>query len=244
MSRYSAAQLIAMAAVAVACVGVFWLPWYCPSDREVPGESYVFGFNNGVAILSLAAAIAVATLARLVSAQTPSALNWFEENPRLLPPWRDAVAEYVTLGIGSVLVAGLIWAWGSSLADPGWGEAKWFLHSIDLLALGRLPYREFQFNYGPAMLYLPWGLSAATGGLVSFEQAYLVAVILFSILGFAALFLLTRSLALPGWQRGVAVGLSIAAWATITLGIQYIPLRFLSCPVFSCCSTGSCGGLA
>jgi hypothetical protein len=43
------------------------------------------------------------------------------------------------LGLGSLLLAVVLVAWGLSLADPEWGEAKWFLYSIDLLALGRSP---------------------------------------------------------------------------------------------------------
>jgi hypothetical protein len=80
------------------------------------------------------------------------------------------------------------------------------------------------------MLFVPWALSAATGGALCFERSYLAVIVLFTLLGFASLFLLTRCLVLPRWHRVAAIGLSMGPWAMPSLGLQYTPLRFFAVP--------------
>lgn len=230
MPRQSAAQIISVVAVSIALAGVFWLPWHVGEGPPVPGESYALGFSNRVGILALAAAIAVMTGARLLDSGSRSPLSWFEDLPQAVPAPREARVEYGILATASVVWCSVLWWWGRYLVDPAWAEARGFHNGMDLLALGKVPYRDFFYNYGPATLYLPYGLSAATGGDLSFETAYLVAMVAFTAIGFWGLFLLVRTLALPTPQRAIALGLSLAAWAMINMGLQYTPLRFFVVP--------------
>lgn len=230
MPRQSASRIISLGAVSIALAGVFLLPWHVGEGPPVPGESYALGFSNRVGILALAAAIAVMTGARLLDSGSRSTLSWFEDHPQAVPAPREARVEYGILAIASVVWCSVLWWWGRYLVDPAWAEARGFHNGMDLLALGKVPYRDFFYNYGPATLYLPYGLSAATGGDVSFETAYLVAMVAFTAIGFWGLFLLVRTLALPTPQRAIALGLSLAAWATINMGLQYTPLRFFVVP--------------
>jgi len=226
----SLATLLFLAAIAIAAFGLFWLPWHVDSGTPVPGESYALGFNNKVGIFALAVAIAVATLGKWLAENRGSALKWFSAEPRPLPRISDARVEYAILGIATFLWGNVLWAWGRYLVDPSWGEARGFVNGMDLIAVGQTPYRDFFYNYGPATLYLPYWLSALTGGDMSFETAYLVWMVLFTALGFSLLFALVRTLALTAQERAVALSVSLLAWAAINMGLQYTPLRFFVVP--------------
>jgi hypothetical protein len=218
------------AALAFAAIGVFWLPWQVGVGTPLPGESYALGFSNRVAIAALAVAIAMATVAKLLDGRVPGAIEWFSKEPRVFPRLREAGIEYAILGGATLVWGNVLWSWGRYLVDPAWAEARGFHNGMDLLALGKVPYRDFFYNYGPATLYLPYWLSSLTGGAVSFETAYLVWMVAFTALGFGSLFLLVRTLALPLRERAIALGLCLAAWAAINMGLQYTPLRFYVIP--------------
>jgi len=230
MSQAFAKTASMAAAIVVAAGGVFWLPWHLGGGTPVPGESYALGFNNRVGVASLAVAIALATLGWLFDRQARSAIEWFDPQPRPRPPVREAMVEYAILAISSILWGNVLWAWGTYLVDPAWAEARAFHYGMDLLAIGKIPYRDFMFNYGPATLYVPYGLSWLSGGDLSFERAYLVTMVLFTVVGFGMLFALVRTLALPAKERAISLGLSLLAWAAINMGLHYTPLRFFVVP--------------
>ena len=224
------ATLLWFAAIITAAIGVFWLPWHCPSSLPVPGESYAFGFNNKVGILALGAAIFMGIAARLVCERPQVSQEWLNRRPLLFPTWEEGKSEYAILAIWNVVwVLILLW-WGSFLVDPAWCESRQHYYDLNLMALGQVPYRDFMYNYGPAMLYLPFWLSTLTGGWFSFEQGYLTILILFTLLGFVAVFLFIRSLAIPARQRPLVLFLALLAWSEISMGLQYTPLRFFIVP--------------
>lgn len=217
-------------AIAFATLGVFWLPWQLPSTTPINGESYALGFNNRVAIYCLALAIASATAARLVAPTPQTALRWLSRGRRPCPKWRAAKAEYVVLGVCTFLWAYLLWSWGASLVDPAWGDARVNIYNIDLLAIGRVPYRDFMVIYGFSMIYLPYWLSCLTGGDVSFEQAYHAVLVLFIVAGFLAVFVFLRALRLPAWWRPAVLLVVLLSWAIFVTALAHGPLRYTSVP--------------
>ncbi len=217
-------------AILTAVVGIFVLPWYLANTTPVPGESYVLGFNNRVGILSLAAALAAALAARLVSVRPQTGIEWIAAHPVLLPPWTTGRLEYFVLGGWCVLWINILWGWGSSLVDPAWCESRGFYHGLDMMALGSVPYRDFMFNYGPSTLYVPHWLSTWTGGDLSVEHAYLVTLVLFTVLGFVCLFVCLRALAIPRRLRTLVLLLAVLAWGEVNMGLNGVPLRFFVVP--------------
>lgn len=220
-----------IAAVVTAAIGVFWLPWCCGSSVPVPGESYAFGFNNKVGILALGAAIFLGIAASYFGGRRVQGYQWLSESPRLFPCWSEAKAEYRILIAACILWSAWILFWGGYLVDPAWCESRGFYYGIDLLALGRVPYRDFMFNYGPATLYLPYWLSSLSGGRLSFERAYPIILALFTSGGFVAIFMILRRLELPKTWRAVALVLLLISWGCFSMGLQYAPLRFVIVPV-------------
>jgi hypothetical protein len=217
-------------ALASATIGFFWLPWYFPSTTPAMGESYSVGFNNRLAILFLGLAIASATVAQLVSLQSSRAIEWLVRRPRLVPSWQSARKEYLILATCTVVWTQILWAWGTSLVDPAFGDSRGVIYGIDLLALGRVPYRDFIFNYGAAHIYLPYGLSWASGGDMSFERAYLTVLMLFVVIGFVSIFTFLRALQIRRDWRALALGLVLASWAQFQTSTAAVPARFLSVP--------------
>lgn len=217
-------------AIVCASVGVFWLPWQFPSTKPVNGESYALGFNNRIAIYCLALSIASATAARLVAPRTQTALGWLSRRRQILPPWRIAKLEYVILGVCAFLWGNVLWSWGNYLVDPGWGDARVNIYNIDLLALGRVPYRDFMVIYGFSMIYLPYWMSCLTQGDISFEQAYHAVLVLFATSGFLAIFIFLRALRLPAHSRPLILLLVLLSWAIFVTALAHVPLRYLCVP--------------
>lgn len=224
---------VALWGVSAACatVGIFWLPWRFPSTTPSMSESYSLGFNNRFAILSLAMAIAAATAARLVSLESPRATEWLARRPMLLPTWRAARIEYVILCACSFVWTQIIWAWSNYVVDPAFADARGAIYAIDLTALGRVPYRDFVFNYGAAHIYLPYWLSCASEGSVSFERAYWVFLTLCNVAGFLSIFMFLQALRIRRGWRALALGLVLGSWVVFQTSSAGTPVRFLCVPL-------------
>jgi hypothetical protein len=219
-----------VAAIVTATIGVFWLPWHCTSSVPVSGESYAFGFNNFIGISALGAAIFMGTAASFLVVRPTMGYKWLNETQILFPSWNRAKAEYLVLIAACLLWSAWILFWGAYLVDPAWCEARGFYYGIDLLALGRVPYLDFMFNYGPATLYFPYWLSFLSNGRLSFEHSYPIILSLFTSGGFVAIFMILRRLELPKTWRAIALVLLLISWGCFSMGLQYAPLRFAIVP--------------
>jgi hypothetical protein len=223
-------RLLWCCAAGVAIGGVFVLPWYVGTTTVVPGESYALGFNNRVAILALGVALLFAMGANLVGPAPTRALDWLAARINPAPPWRTSQLEYAALCGWASLWTLILWGWGTYLVDPAWCEARGFLQALDLMAAGQKPYADFMFNYGPATLYVPYAVSWITQGDVSFEYSYLMTLVAFTILGFAAVFVFLQGLSLRGSARWMALVLGLAGWSQVSMGLNGTPIRFLVVP--------------
>ncbi len=218
------------AAITVAAVGVFVVPWYVPVTAPVLADSYNFGFSNRTAVIALGVAFWLALIGLLLDGKNPKSLAWFEAAPRLLPPWRRARSEYLILGIISLICATALLVGNAYLVNPYWSEAETFLSRIDLIRLGYQPYRDFQFDYGPALLYPPAWLDTLFGNSLGIENAYAACLALEFIGGFLLYFVFLRFLNLPDRDRPWILALVLLIWSEVTMGMQYTPLRFAALP--------------
>jgi hypothetical protein len=219
-------------AVSIVCAtaGIFWFPWQFPLSSPANGESYALGFNNRLAVYSLALAIAAATAARLAAPKPSRAINWLAERPVLLPPVREARVDYAMVVVVSIIWTHVIWTWCMSLVDPAYGDSRVMIYAIDLAALGRIPYRDFAFNYGAAHIYLPLALSRATCGDVSFEHSYYAVLMLFIVVGFISIFWFLRGLQLPQVFRSISLLLALLSWLLFHTCTAHVAIRFLCVP--------------
>jgi hypothetical protein len=223
-------NILWLASASTATVGVFYLPWIFQLNTPVAGESYVFGFNNYIAILALGTSILFALIASFISDGNKDSSYWFVKSSRLIPTWDDAKTEYTILALWCFVWGFFVFAWGSFLVDPSWCEARIYHYGMDKMAMGRVPYRDFAFAYGPALLYLPYYLSYFSTGLISFEKSYIISLILLYWCGFFSMFVFLRKLTIEVSVRPLVLFLCLVAWSQLTMGLQYTIIRYFVVP--------------
>jgi hypothetical protein len=129
--------------ILIALAAIFYLPRLVPSSPSA-ADSYLFGYNNRTGIILLVFFVGlgvVCTRGFNLQTKLPPA-------PRPLPRWMLGIAVLLVLvGCAAMyLVAGRY---------HGFGESFYLIDRISLLDQGRVPYRDFEFVYGPAQLYVP-----------------------------------------------------------------------------------------
>lgn len=218
----------------VAALAVFVLPWHIGRLQPVAGESYTFGFNNRAAVLGLGVCLALLTILKTwfyKPASSAASLAWLHKKASLFPPFAQAKGEYAVLISCSAAMFFATLYWNKILVLPYWGgELCYFLGRIDLLALGFRPYIDFQFNYGPALLYAPLWLSRASFGFLGIEDAYAWVLALSFVLGFCCVFVFLRAIQIPGSLRPLVLLLSLVMWMYISMGLHCSSLRFTITP--------------
>jgi hypothetical protein len=212
-------------------IGVFVLPWHVPQTFPVSGESYSLGYSNKIAVFSICLSMACAFLGILKNPFENEPLNWFYyKEDSFMSLFRASRIEYIILGSFSIIVTFFILIWNQILINPYWGESGYFLSRIDLVCLGFRPYKDFLYNYGPLLLYLPIWLDRLFLGILGIENAYAIIFAFGYIVGFFNIFIFLNALNIPNNSRSLILCISIIFWCTITMGLQCIPLRFTIAP--------------
>jgi len=210
--------------------GVFWLPFYVRPITDTYSLSQAFHFNNQVAIASLLLGLVLAVW-------------WSWRSPRLESPGQfDKTSDETSkrssthepgrqLGWWPLLVA--LAASGGELTmvclGSGWFPiqgAGYFLNRLFLMQEGALPYRDFEFTYGPAMLYVPIFLRRLTG--VSIHAAYLFTLWIFAWGGLLLLWWVIRE-AQASARAKTATFLLLSIFPAVNpeSGLQYMMTRFV-----------------
>jgi hypothetical protein len=129
-----------------------------------------------------------------------------------------------TMGILQVVTCILVMMWFSVLPVSHYGEITYFIQRIEAVILGRVPYRDFAFDYGPAMLALPVGIYRLSHAALSVEAAYAISLVIHYAIGFALVAYVVSQLNSRG--RVFLLALIGLQWINPTMGLQYTPLRF------------------
>jgi hypothetical protein len=220
------ASLFSFAGIGVAGFLVFILPWHIPIQGPVDSQSYVFGFHNTAALVGLAGILVFLAWQRASSAEKRG-----QDQRLFVELWKKtprSPADGLYVATGCALFSSLtLLGWWMFLPYGFFGETAYFLTRLDMMNLGFRPFRDFEFGYGPAMLWIPWALSRVTGGFLAIDTAYILTVGLFFFLGIFALRLITMRLNLPGLWLSVVILFGSLSFFNPTLGIQYTPIRFL-----------------
>ena len=205
-------------------IAVFFLPYGVPVAPAI-SDSYVFGFNNRAALvcfLVFAASFAywsgglglvVRTADRLPASRALSR--------RLL---------WVTLAITSSVTLSF---WLAYRGIGAINEGGYLMDRLQHLASGETIYRDFEFIYGPTVLYFPLVLHRVFH--LPLLDAYYLAWSLAWVGGIALLWLTVE------WTCGTSPrkdGIYLLAFlgfifSTVSLGLNYTPLRFAGAPFFA-----------
>lgn len=187
------------------------IPYFFPAPLSI-SRSYVAGFSNRVAVILLflgTGLFAVFTRGRIARTD-------IKDRPL---SWR-------------VLLFALLFTFGdcirhcrvSPVVLPG-PESEYFLNRLQMLASGSVPYRQFEFVYGPLLLYpILWVQKLLH---LSTVQAYVVTWLVFWQVGVIMVWVVIRGLDFPIPFRKVVFGflvLAQLAWVGYG-GLSYTPLR-------------------
>jgi len=210
-------------AAALACV--YSLPFCFPKLHPALSQSYVVGYNNRVASVSIALiSVLVVALSLRAGGAGPKE---FGHEPRVRWPWLAGALLLVTVWNG-----GLSWL---VFAGHSYGvEDFYILPQLEkFFYLHRHLYRDLEFCYGQLLFYPPvWVHWLLTPFHISLRASYYIALMFQHLLGVWMLYFIVNRLPM---QRS----LRIAAFACITLysfnptlGPNYALLRYML-PIFS-----------
>lgn len=213
---------------------IFWLPWQYAPGVPVKGESYALGFNNRLATYGLIACVVVHGLSLLWRMPKEGSgclsLSWLSAAENALPVRRVFGPNLVLLGLITTCQLLFLFWWNGILATPYWSESAYFLSRIDLIALGFNAYKDFQFAYGPLMLFGPLLVDWVSGGSLGIETAYTAFIGACYVLGNICLYAFLRGLNLKSGTFTFALIGGLLLFAPVTMGLNYVPLRFTLVP--------------
>lgn len=198
----------------IALTAVFYLPRLVPSAPSA-SDSYLFGYNNRAGILLLVFFVAAGVLLTRGFGLLPAG----KSTPAPLPRWVLALAL-----LGVVIACGAMYYVAGRY--HGFGESFYLIDRIALLDGGRVPYRDFEFVYGPAQLYIPLFLHRILP--LGIADAYYLFWTISYLLGAFFFFKCVDELPFPTRSKPAIFLMLYAAglFAAIRMGTNYTFLRY------------------
>ena len=207
-------------ACSVVMILFFWLPYHVPASHTFDSLSARVGFNNKAAVVIMLAGLVLVTLVRIALRQT---LVFASDpaQPQAIPTWLLLCA---TSGV-TIQVLCIAWVTdGSSY----YGEETYFLNRLLHLQAGHVPYRDFEFAYGPALLYPAFWFERVFG--LSPHFAYSTLMWVFDVAGVLVLWALFRFAQREHRLRSVSFVVLLTGFvlSALKLDLQYTLFRFVS----------------
>jgi len=207
------------------CV-LFEFPWIFPPRVPVASPSFNYGYNNSVAILGFAALLGVVLLWTLRRQHDSSRSLGSLPGSLFSGAGSSCGGKSAAATVGILTCLG-VWSWWRYIPAGYFGETQYFLSRLDRMFVGQSPYRDFDFGYGPAMLYVPFWLHQITNPFLCLDTAYIVALLGFWVLGYYLFYRVLCYLNVSAGFRTAAILFLGLAGFNITLGVIYTPLRFI-----------------
>jgi hypothetical protein len=210
-------------------VGVFVLPWFVPFQQPVNSLSYTYGFNNRVAWITVAVLLGITCLIRIVK-RDPSRKNGLERlllamiaehNAKPDPRLCAIFVVMAVVGAGLQLLCYLL------LPSNDFGEIGQHTARLDLMLLGRRPYADFHYNFGPGMLYAAILLFRLGAGTISIDTAYCATLMADWVIGAFLLYYLVNHLGGEFRRPAVFLCISLLFFSPTMMAYQYTPVRYL-----------------
>ena len=203
---------------------VFAVPFRVPVAPAI-SDSYTFGFNNRAALilfLVFAGSFAIWSHGLGLMPTRP-------EDASPAPPMSRLLLA-ITIGITFAVTVTFWLAYHSVGAI---NEGAYLMDRLQHLAAGEILYRDFEFIYGPLLLYMPLWLHR--GLHLPLLDAYYASWVLDWTGGVYLLWLTVRWTCAGSPRRNGIYLLAFLGFifSTVSLGLNYTPLRFVSAPFFA-----------
>jgi hypothetical protein len=202
--------------VVFSLVAVFYLPYFAPVPPSA-SESYIFGYSNRLGVLLLL------LLTALGAIWTKSLNLTFisNENSEKVP------LKYLCsfLVIESAGCAAMYW---SVRRIGGVSEAAYEVQRIWLLSRGEIPQIDFEWAYGPGLIYVPLWICKFLH--LSIPDAYYLFWAIASLVGIILLYITINLIDYPTRKRAEIFLLFGISWLLCipSLGVSYSGLRFVT----------------
>lgn len=204
--------------LALLFVGISIVPYALPRAELSNSASWEAGFDNGGAFLAYVLILGlpsyfVARLLRPARGEAPTV----DDVARVR--WTPPASVWAVIGLHAI-VFGAVYAVRNRFV---FGEANTFQDQIFRMTTGDVPYVDFFYTYGPALIYPPFFLSRSLGIDASYALFYVATY----LAGLYALYLvlqvvLKRDARLGGWFVFLSVG-----FFNPYAGLNYTLVRFL-----------------
>ncbi len=198
-----------------------WLPYRVAVAPSV-SASYVFGYNNRVALGVVGAFALVVALVAGRGADLVAGSGEDEALPRKL--LRRALWCATLLALPLHLIV---------RRTGGYIESPYFLDRIKLVLDGRVPYRDFEYAYGVFFVYVPAWI--ARGLHLSAADAYGILWFAVTLAGIWLLYLTVQGIPAPAAAKrgvfGFLFGMSVLG--LLCTGVNYSTFRFILSPFFA-----------
>ncbi|HEY0309509.1 MAG TPA: hypothetical protein VGB94_15200 [Acidobacteriaceae bacterium] len=194
----------------LAVLAVFWLPSLVPVTPSA-SVSYIYGFNNHVALLALLLVIAIGAI--------------WTRGLNLMPIKSDSAKDFSARPLWIVLFLTLLLCEFFSAFYHGGQETGYFINRIQLLAAGHRPYLDFEFIYGPLLIYPPLWIARLFH--VSVARGFFIYWTLNWFIGICQIYWIIRWIGFAERRRLQAfIFLSLCCFpALFLLGLNYTPMR-------------------
>jgi len=196
----------------VALLFVWWLPYFFAVQPSI-AMSYVVGYNNQAAVIIFL--LCAATFAILTQGILSKLFDDSDQN------------EPVTDLLVALVLAGLFCFIRHHHAQPPKSESSYAINRLQMLVSGGIPYRDFEFIYGPLHLYVPlaaaklFGSSIVHGYYIWWYLQWFVGVIMTWTLVKLLPFNLSR-------RRWIFAGsIAFQLMSIINEGTAYTPVRII-----------------
>jgi len=214
---YDMRYLVAYAAVSLAAI--FYLPTLVPM-HPTASDSYLFGYNNraGVVLLLLFSAVgAIWTKGMNLKLAAPGA--------------SEAVPRKVLLISLLAVLSGCLAMYLFAGRFGGFGESSYEIDRAWLLSQGRIPYIDFEWPFGAALLYLPVLLSRLLS--IGIVPAYYLFWAINCLLGTLLLYAVVNRVDYPTRFKKTIYLIIFCAWflSILNMGTHYTLVRY-TCPLY------------
>ncbi len=214
---------------AAAFYAFFQLPFDFPPTERLVSPSYCFGFNNHVAVFSCIVLIGLGTLYRIREENSAvrlcfSSSGLSKVSRRLLA---TALAVYLILTFA-------IYCWARLHDSYGvdWEMSHFFWRLKLSEVYGLRPYRDYQYEYGPLLAYLPiWSQKLCALVNLSNNLTYYLLYWALDAAGLCGIAFILDHLEMPKRRKNVTFGALAAALFLPYMGLSGVLLRFIA-PLF------------
>ncbi len=210
---------IVLITLALATVMACWLPYHVSLGRlpDTTSLSVAAGFDQRIAILGVFAVMGAAVL--LAASRTPPAAT------QPVAPFRGPGldASFAVVAVLIVVLTLVLLVNG----DDRYNEVYYFTDRNMLMLQGKLPYRDFLFNYGPLLMWPAYLTGLAVGR--HWLLGYAIGIGASLLLGLWLLRHIVRALPVPDATRGLIFLGPALFWLPLTYstGLHYGGLRFI-----------------